>query len=106
MTGDRPRQGRRRARVYLVVLFVALASLAGALWPDAFALYRLFFPLDTDVAWDSKVGWRLCNGAIADWPAKPAPSCARLTMCDNEGGLSAAERKRLGQMMAEAKCDD
>jgi hypothetical protein len=106
MTGDRPRQGRPRARVYLIVLFVALASLAGALWPDAFARYRLFFPLDTDAAWDSKVGWRLCNGAIADWPDKPAPSCARLTMCDNEGGLSAAERTRLGRMMAEAKCDD
>jgi hypothetical protein len=106
MTGDRPSEGRRPVLAYAVVSFVLLAGLAAALWPDALALYRLFFPLNTDAAWESKVGWRLCNGAIADWPAKPAPSCARLTMCDNEGGLNAPERKRLGQMMAAAKCDD
>jgi hypothetical protein len=48
----------------------------------------------------------LCNDAIAAWPRKAAPACWKLTLCDNEGGLSAAERRRLRLMMAQTKCED
>jgi hypothetical protein len=72
-------------------------------------LYRdlegLFFPPDTDAAWASKVGWRLCNGAIAVWPGTAAPACWKLAICDNEGALTTTERARLDQMLGQAHCD-
>jgi hypothetical protein len=72
-------------------------------------LYRdiegLFFPPDTDAGWASKVGWRLCNHAIAAWPNKPGIACWKLAICDNEGALTAAERARLEQMLRDAHCD-
>jgi hypothetical protein len=82
-----------------------VAGLAVLVAPSAAGLYGLFFPADTDASWDSKVGWRLCNAAIAAWPSKAAPACWKLDICDNEGGLSAAERRRLKRMMAVAKCE-
>ena len=83
----------------VVVLAVAIA-------PSAAGFYRLLRPVDTDAAWESKVGWRLCNDAIAAWPRKAAPACWKLTICHNEGGLSPAERRRLKDMMAEMKCEN
>jgi hypothetical protein len=83
----------------VVVLAVAIA-------PSAAGFYRLLRPVDTDAAWESKVGWRLCNDAIAAWPRKTAPACWKLTICHNEGGLSPAERRRLNDMMAEMKCEN
>jgi hypothetical protein len=80
--------------------------LTAGIAPSAAGFYRLLRPADTDAAWDSKVGWRLCNDAIAVWPRKAAPACWKLTICDNEGGLSPAERRRLKDMMAEMKCED
>jgi hypothetical protein len=90
-----PGRGRRVALLLLAALGVTVAvAFAG----DVYGIYRLFFP--TEAAWDSKVGWRLCNGAIAAWPQKPAPECRTLHMCANEGALGAAEKIRLKQMMA------
>jgi hypothetical protein len=66
--------------------------------PAVAALYQLWFPSEEN--WDSKVGWRLCNGAIAAWPGKPAPGCEHLHMCANEGALSKSERKTLGDMVS------
>jgi hypothetical protein len=86
-----------------VSVLVVLAVLSA---PRASFNFELLFPADTDAAWDSKIGWRLCNDAIAAWPKKPAPACWKLTICDNEGGLTAPERQRLQQMMAETKCED
>jgi hypothetical protein len=83
-----------------------VAVLAVLIAPNASGLHGLLFPADTDAAWGSKVGWRLCNDAIAAWPRKTAPACWKLQLCDNEGGLSVAERQRLQQMMAETKCED
>ena len=80
--------------------------LTAGIAPSAAGFYRLLRPADTDAAWHSKVGWRLCNDAIAVWPRKAAPACWKLTICDNEGGLSPAERQRLKDMMAEMKCED
>jgi hypothetical protein len=96
------------ARYRLVVAFLALGAigLGAVLGSSAIDLYRLAFPADTEAAWDSKIGWRLCNGAIAAWPDKPAPQCWKLTMCDNEGGLTEVERVRLKQMIAQNKCAD
>jgi hypothetical protein len=97
---------KARVRFYFVALLLGFVCLAAALGPSAVGVYRLAFPPDTDAAWDSKVGWRLCNGAIAAWPDKAAPNCDRLRMCDNEGGLTDAETARLKQMMAAADCRD
>jgi hypothetical protein len=83
-----------------------VVALTAGIAPNAAGFYRLLRPADTDAAWDSKVGWRLCNDAIAVWPRKAAPACWKLTICDNEGGLSPAERRRLNDMMAEMKCED
>lgn len=83
-----------------------VVMLAVVMAPSAAGFYRLLFPADTDADWDSKVGWRLCNDAIAAWPKKAAPACWKLTLCDNEGGLSPAERRRLKDMMVETKCED
>jgi hypothetical protein len=96
---------RRRGLLVLAALLVVI-GLVAVFGPSAIGTYRLAFPPDTDAAWDSKVGWRLCNGAIAAWPAKPAPNCDRLRMCDNEGGLTEAEQARLQQMMAATHCED
>ncbi len=49
----------------LAALGLAAAWFGFRLGPDAIGLYRLAFPGDNDAAWESKVGWRLCNGAIA-----------------------------------------
>jgi hypothetical protein len=92
--------------LYGGALLLSLVCFTAAFGPAAFDYYRLAFPPDTDAAWESKVGWRLCNGAIAAWPAKPAPNCDRLRMCDNEGGLTEAESSRLKQMMAATHCED
>jgi len=97
--------GKARLAAFIAGLALAL-GLGLAAGPSAIGLYRLVFPPDSDAAWDSKVGWRLCNRAIADWPGKPAAECWKLAMCDNEGGLSEAERTRLKQMMAAANCED
>jgi len=45
-----------------VSVLVVLAVLSA---PGSAFNYELLFPADTDAAWDSKVGWRLCNDAIA-----------------------------------------
>ena len=45
-----------------VCVLVVLAVLSA---PGAAFNYDLLSPADTDVSWDSKVGWRLCNDAIA-----------------------------------------
>ena len=96
-----------RARLAAFVAGLALALWLGlAVGPSAIGLYAAFFPPDADAAWDSKVGWRLCNRAIADWPDKPAAECWKLALCDNVGGLNDAERTRLKQMMAAAQCED
>ena len=88
-----------RGRRVALILFAALGvTVAAALAGDLYGLYRLFFP--TEAAWDSKVGWRLCNGDIAAWPQKSAPECRHLHMCADEGGLGAAEMARLNQMIA------
>jgi len=72
-------------------------------------LYRdiegLFAPPDTDAVWASDRGWRLCNGAIAAWPDKPAPVCWKLAVCANDAALTATERQRLANMLDEAHCD-
>ena len=86
-----------------LVLALTLGLVVG---PSAIGLYRLVFPQDSYAAWDGKVGWRLCNRAIADWPGKPAAECWKLALCDNEGDLSDAERTRLKLMMAAANCED
>jgi hypothetical protein len=88
----------------LTLGFIWLGFTTAASW--AVDLYRLWFPTESDATWDSKVGWRLCNGAIADWPQKTAPVCERLRLCDNEGALSGAERRRLKQMMTATHCED
>jgi peptidoglycan/xylan/chitin deacetylase (PgdA/CDA1 family) len=67
-------------RIFIVLSAISTGVLIA---PTAIALYRLAFPPDTEAVWDSKIGWRLCNGAIADWPAKSAPECRKLIMCDN-----------------------
>jgi len=87
-----------------VVFGIFLGVIIG---PSVYSYFRLAaeMPDDDDAGWAGKVGWRLCNGAIASWPGKPPPACWKLAICDNEGGLSAAERKRLDGMLAEAKCD-
>jgi hypothetical protein len=96
-----------KARLAAFIAGLALALWLGlAIGPSAVGLYGLVFPADSNTAWDSKVGWRLCNRAIADWPGKPAAECWKLALCDNEGGLSDAERLRLKQMIAAARCED
>jgi hypothetical protein len=92
----------------LVIAGVVLGILLGIIiGPPLYAFIRLALemPTDSDNGWASKLGWRLCNGAVAAWPDKPAPACWKLAICDNEGALSAAERKRLDQMLEQAKCD-
>jgi hypothetical protein len=102
--GWRSATGKRDVVVVLgVCVLVVLAVLTA---PGVAGTYAMLFPPDTDAAWGSKVGWRLCNDAIAAWPKKPAPACWKLTLCDNEGGLAAPERQRLQQMLAETKCED
>ena len=91
----------------LVIAGVVVGIVLGmVVWPS---LHRdiegLFFPSDTDASWASKVGWRLCNGAIAAWPNKPAPACWKLAICDNEGTLTPSERARLDQMLRDGHCD-
>jgi hypothetical protein len=83
-----------------------VVGLAVLIAPSAAGFHGLLFPADTDAAWESKVGWRLCNDAIAAWPKKAALACWKLQLCDDEGGLSEAERRRLQQMMAETKCEN
>jgi hypothetical protein len=95
-----------RYRLYIAFLALSAICVGGVVGPSAIDLYRLAFPPDTEAAWDSKVGWRLCDGAIAAWPDKPAPQCWKLTMCDNEGGLTEDERTRLKQMIAQNNCAD
>jgi hypothetical protein len=95
-----------RRILFASAVLLGLAGLVGIYGPRAVGAYRLAFPPDTDAAWESKVGWRLCNGAIAAWPTKPAPNCDRLRMCDNEGGLTEAEHSRLNEMMAATRCED
>jgi hypothetical protein len=95
-----------RYHLYLAILALSTICLGVVLGPWAAGLCGLAFPEDTDAAWNSKVGWRLCNGAIANWPDKPAPQCWKLTMCDNEGGLTVGERTRLKQMIALNDCAD
>jgi len=100
-------RGVSAARAAVVLSSTAIVvALAAALAPSAAGFYRLLRPVDTDAAWESKVGWRLCNDAIAAWPRKAAPACWKLAICDNEGGLSEAERRRLKDMMAEMKCEN
>jgi hypothetical protein len=101
-----PKEASTRRALYGLALLESLVGLAAVFAPTALGLHRLAFPPDTDAAWDSKIGWRLCNGAIAGWPATPAPNCDRLRMCDNEGGLSETEHSRLKQMMAATHCED
>jgi hypothetical protein len=96
-------RGRAIAVLAGVCALVVLAVLSA---PGAAFNYELLFPADTDAFWDSKIGWRLCNDAIAAWPKKTAPACWKLTLCDNEGGLTAPERQHLQQMMAATKCED
>ena len=108
MAGDRAGilRGVTTGRSAAVLAFTAIVMLAIVMALGAGGFYRLLFPADTDAGWDSKVGWRLCNDAIAAWPRKAAPACWKLTLCDNEGGLSPAERQRLKEMMEETKCED
>jgi hypothetical protein len=91
----------------LVILGVVVGIVLGLIVGPS--LYRdfegLIFPPETDAGWASKVGWRLCNGAIAACPSKPAPACWKLAICDNEGALTATERARLEQMLGQAHCD-
>jgi hypothetical protein len=93
-------------RIRVAILALGAIGLGVVLGPRAAGLYGLAFPKDSEAAWDSKVGWRLCNGAIANWPDKPTPQCWKLAMCDNEGGLTEAERMRLKQMIAQNDCAD
>ena len=105
----RPRRLSRSKRwlgVAIAILALGFIGLGFAIGPWAVAVYKLAFPTESAATWDSKIGWRLCNGAIANWPEKAAPNCDRLRMCDNEGGLSEAERTRLKQMMAATHCED
>jgi hypothetical protein len=89
----------RRTRIKIILICaVALTAVAGIAAPTITALYQLWFPTDAD--WDTKVGWRLCNGAIAAWPGKPSPRCKYLHMCANEGALSEAEQKTLREMVS------
>ena len=94
----------RRLMIAGVVLGIALGIIIG---PSVSTLIRLVVdrPADDDAGWSSKVGWRLCNAAIAAWPNKTAPACWKLAICDNEANLNARERARLDQMLAAAKCD-
>ena len=86
-----------------VVVGIFLGLIVG---PPTYTFIRLAFekPGDDDAGWASKLGSRLCNGAIAAWPDKPAPACWKLAVCDNEASLTTEERKRLNQMLADAKC--
>jgi hypothetical protein len=104
VTSARPRQNLLRYGAFAVFLGFAV-WLALGVAPSALGLYRLYFPPDTDQAWDSNVGWRLCNKAIADWQRKPTPACWKLMLCENEGALNDEERARLRQMEAEIKCE-
>jgi hypothetical protein len=88
----------RRTRIKIILICaVVLTALAGIAAPTITGLYQLWFPSDVD--WDSKVGWRLCNSAIAAWPGRPLPSCEHLHMCANEGALSESERRTLREMV-------
>jgi hypothetical protein len=92
----------------LVIAGVSFGVFLGLIvGPSIYSYLRLAveMPADDDAGWASKLGWRLCNGAIAAWPARTAPACWKLAICDNEGGLNAEERKRLDQMLREARCD-
>jgi hypothetical protein len=92
----------------LVVASVVFGIFLGVIIaPSVYSYFRLAaaMPADDDAGWASKVGWRLCNGAIAAWPGKPAPACWKLAICDNEGDLNMLERKRLEQMLKGAACD-
>jgi hypothetical protein len=93
----------------LMIAGVAVGVFLGVIVGPAvyrFISFAIETPSDDDAGWASKLGWRLCNSAIGAWPRKPAPACWKLAICDNEGSLSANERKRLDQMLAKANCDD
>ena len=94
-------------RILVIVGVVFGIFLGVIIGPSVYSYFRLAaeMPADDDAGWASKAGWRLCNGAIAAWPAKPAPACWKLAICDNEGALSVVEREHLDQMLKEAKCD-
>jgi hypothetical protein len=55
-----------------------------------------------DADWGRHDAYQFCNAAIADYPQKPAPPCEAMHMCINEGALSAAETKKLYNMIAKA----
>jgi len=87
-----------RIKIILGCAIVLIGLGAIAAGPTAVGLYRIWFP--NDQQWDGKVGWRLCNGAIAAWPGKAAPRCEHLHMCANEGALTQAESTKLRAMVA------
>jgi hypothetical protein len=87
-----------------VIVGIFLGLILG---PPVYTFIRIAFesPSDDDAGWASKFGWRLCNGAIAAWPGKPAPACWKLAICENEGALTATERARLDRMLAAGQCN-
>jgi hypothetical protein len=91
----------------LVITGVVVGIILGiVVWPSLHHdIEGLFAPTDTDAGWASKVGWRLCNDAIAAWPNNPAPACWKLAICDNEGALTPSERARLDHLLRDGHCD-
>jgi hypothetical protein len=55
--------------------------------------------------WDRQDAHRFCRGAIAAYPASPAPSCEALHKCGNEASLSAEEKAKLSSMLKAAGCE-
>ena len=62
------------------------------------------------IDWESKTGWRKCNGAIAGrlaWPGEHEARCRALSMCAAEAPLSPTEREALlAEAVAGDRCAD
>jgi hypothetical protein len=57
------------------------------------------------VDWNAKEAYRLCAGAISNWPATQAPPCDAMSMCANEAPLTPAQASTLAAMISDSGCD-
>ena len=60
----------------------------------------------SDADWGRHDAYQFCNAAIAHYPRKPAPPCEAMSMCANEGALSADEHKKLYAMIHKTHCPE